>query len=295
MKTMDTWARQVTEEQEIPESFTTFFESLPKCEPFPYTVFAPPEKGYHRKSTPKLLMVLVDRIYIAEKAKKQIQTTCFLFQDINYLETGTLLLHSWLAINGLVDGKPTMVTAEYNTVVEEIFKQIIEKIRSTIHHLDQGDFAKAQLKKEQSKFEALIKTNFKYMNYGKRSLLAGENLQQFILQPDIQVKFLKYFQHTLSFTHLTILTDQELIMVKDDDSFKKAQHARYGGIWRYISLHKVIKLTVENVLKDDLIKLNLILPGEVSFSFMFSASQRPELDLLLHTVNRPVLTQRECV
>ena len=143
-------------------------------------------------------MILADRIYIAEKFKKQLQTTCFLFQDINYLETGTLLLHSWLEINGLVDGKLTVIKVEYNTVVEALFKQIIATIRSTIHQLDQGDFAKAQCKKEQSKFEVLIKTNFKYMNFGKRSLLAGEQLQQFVLQPDIRVKFLKYFQRMLS-------------------------------------------------------------------------------------------------
>jgi hypothetical protein len=59
-------------------------------------------------------VALADRIYIAEKSKKQLQTTCFLFQDINYLETGTLLLHSWLEINGLVAGKPTVIAVEYN-------------------------------------------------------------------------------------------------------------------------------------------------------------------------------------
>lgn len=293
---MDSWARQVKEEQELPESFAAFFKSIPNhLERFPYTVFAPPEKLYRKKSTPKLLVLLDDRLYIAEKLNKQIQVACFCYQDINYIETGSILLHSWITINGKTDGKQVTITVEYNSVAEIFFKPIVEKVRSSINHLDQSDFAKAQFKKEQSKFDALIKMNFKYMNFGKRSLLPGEQIQQFILQPDIRVKFLKYFQRTLSFTHLTILTDHELIFIKDDDSFKMAQHVRYGGVWRYISLQKIMKIAVDNILEHDLIKLSLILPEEVGFSFLFSASQRPELDLLLHTVDRPLLIQRECV
>jgi hypothetical protein len=294
---MDSWARQVKNTKEIPESFESFFAAIhDNSEQFPYTLFAPPEKWYYKKSTPKLLVLLDDRIYVAEKLKKQIQVTCFLFQDINYIETGTLLLHSWIGINGNVDGKPATTIIEFNTVVEILFKLIIEKIRSTINHLDQSDFAKGQLKKEQSKFDYLVKTNFKYMNFGKRSILVGEQVQQIILQPDIRVKFLKYFQRTLSFTHLTILTDNELILVKDDDSFKTAQHVRYGGIWCYIPLPKIKKMTVESILENDLAKLTFQLPDNVNICSLFSITQKSELNLLIDGINKSkIVTQQKCV
>jgi hypothetical protein len=292
---MDSWARQVKNSQEIPESFGAFFESL-KADSFPYTVFAPPEKLYRQKSTPKLLVILPDRIYIAEKYKKQITTTCFLFQDIHYIEVGTVLLHSWLAINGNAEGKPVMITVEYNTVVEILFKPIIEKIRFAIHQLDQSDFAKTQFIKEKSKFDVLLKLNFKYMNYGKRSLLPGEQIQQFILQPDIRVKFLKYFQRTLSFTHLTILTDHELIIIRDEDSFVMPQRVRYGGIWRYIPLHKVLKVTIENDVENDLLKLKILLPEGIGFSALCTLSQRAELVSLVEGIDQAkMITECQCV
>jgi hypothetical protein len=293
---MDYWARQVKNEQEIPESFVAFFDSFHlQSEQFPYTVFAPPEKGYRSKSTPKLLVLLQDRLYLAEKIKKQIQTTCFLFQDINYIENGTILLHSWLEINGIANGHLTTVRVEYNSVVEYLFLPFIQRIRTAVHHLDFSDLAQEQLKKEQSRFDSLVKTDFKYMNFGKRSLLPGERIRQYILQPDIQVKFFKYFQHTISYTHLTILTDQELILVKDDDSFIRKQQIRHGGIWRYIPLSKIIKMMAGDVLEHDLVKLTLRLSDGVNFSSLFSPVQRSELELLLYTANRLYSTQEECV
>lgn len=291
---IDSWARQVKNSQEIPESFGAFFDSL-KVDSFPYTIFAPPEKWYHQKTTPKLLVILADRMYIAEKYKKQITTTCFLFQDINYIEVGTFLLHSWIAINGNVEGKPVIITVEYNTVVEILFKPIIEKIRSAIHQFDQSDFAETQLVKEKSKFDVLVKSNFKYMNFGKRSLLPGEQIQQFILQPDIRVKFLKYFQRTLSFTHLTILTDHELIIVRDEDSFVMPQRVRYGGIWRYIPLHKVLKMAVESDV-NDVVKLTILLSDGVSLSSIFTVSQKVDLALLSEGIDKfKMITERQCV
>jgi hypothetical protein len=294
---MDSWARQVKNNEEIPESFEAFFAAIhDNSEQFPYTLFAPPDKWYSKKSTPKLLVLLGDRIYIAEKIKKQIQETCFFYQNINYIESGTILLHSWIGINGNVDGKPVTTTVEFNTVVEILFKPIIEKIRSTINHLDQSDFAKGQLKKEQSKFDYLVKTNFKYMNFGKRCLLAGEQVQQIILQPDIRVKFLKYFQRVLSFTHLTVLTDKELIFIKDDDSFKSAQSIRYGGIWWYISLAKITKMAIENILENDLTRLTIQLPENVNLSSIFLVTQKSELDLLTDGINKfKNVTKQKCV
>lgn len=301
MKDTNFWARQIKTPQELPESFTAFFETLQYPNEFPYMVFAPPDKSYHKKTTPKLLVLQEDRIWIAEKHKKQIETTCFLFQDINYIETGMLLLQSWMKINGIIDGQTTTITVEYNTVSESFFKPIIAKIRTTIYNLGTQDFINGQHKKELSKFDVLMKTSFKYMNYGKHSLLPGERLHRFIFQPDIRVTFLKFFQRVLTFTHLAILTDHELILIKDDDSLKPIRrieyihHIRYGGIWRYIPISKVIEIKIEDVPTQGIVKLTVLFQGGIVMSSLFSLFRRPELEALIHNIDGSGLIEKECV
>ena len=92
------------------------------------------------------------------------------------------------------------------------------------------------------------------------------------------------------------MTDQELIIVKDDNSLKMAQHARYGGIWRYISLHKVLKVAVESDVENNLLKLTILLPEGVSLSSLFSVSQKAELTLLWDGIEKSrLITERQCV
>lgn len=279
--TQDTWTRLVSEEQDIPESFGDFFRKIYTVEkPYPYTVFVPFDKWYQGKTNPKLICLFDNQIFIAEKIKEQIVFYCFMIHQIHYIEMGTLLLHSWLKIIGTVDGQLTSTTIEFNTVAAELFKPIIEKIRATIYNLEKIDNSKFQLLKEQQKFDFLTNENFKYMNFGKQSLLPGTEVVQILLQPDIRVKYWKFLYRMISFTQLTILTDQEMIIIKDDDSLKKVQQVRYGGIWCYIPLNKIIKLDVTSNLKGDLYTLLVYLPRDITISTLFSVEQKSQLDLL---------------
>lgn len=287
MKTaMDTWARWIKDEQEIPETFLAFFKSIPYLKQFPYIVFAPPDRWYYHKTSAKFLVLLEDRLYIAEKIKKQIQINCFLFGDIVYIEKGTLLLHSWLKIYGKSNDVTTTVTVSYNTVVEHLFRPIIEKIRTNVYHLDPSEPAKEQLQCELAKFDTLIRTNYKYMNFSKSSLLPGQKVRQFILQPEIQVNVYKWFQRTIAITHLIMLTDQELILIQDDDSFIMRHQVRYGGIWSYIPLSKINQITLRKVLKPDVMEVNILLSDGFNFKSLYSPTQREGLEALLQIVNQ---------
>ncbi len=295
-KAIDNWARRIKADNEIPDSFQNFFStSVDNQALFPYTIFAPPERGYHWKSTPKLLCLKDDGISIAEKVKKQIKITHFSFRDIYYLETGTLLLHSWLKINGIVDGRLTTVMVEYNTVVEEIFKPLVTTIRANINYLDQTELSSEKLKQELHKFDYLIKENFKYMNFGKRSLIPGEQVERVILQPDIRLKYLRFFQRLISYTHLIILTDHELIVIKDDNSLKIKKQARYGGVWQFIPLHKIDKIRLNSNLNNGLIELDIITPDD-KITTQFTMAQKEDLELLVagfEQIKTP--PRRECV
>ncbi|HEX3044931.1 MAG TPA: hypothetical protein VHY08_09250 [Bacillota bacterium] len=277
--TQDTWARLVREAKEIPESFTGFFQKLDTDQTlFPYTVFTPPDRCYRSRSNPKLICLFDDRIYVAEKLKKEIVGRCYLMNQIIYLEMGTMLLHSWFKICGIVNDQVASITVEYNTVVEHLFKPIIEKIRAAIYHLEKTDDLMERMKKETKKFDYLIKENYKYMNFGKKSLLPGTEVSQILLQPDIRVKYWKYFTRTISLVHQTILTDKELIIIKEGADSN--HRVRYGGIWCYIPLYKITKLDVTRNLEEDVYKLSVNLPENIAMNTLFSADQKPQLDLL---------------
>lgn len=289
MRTADTWPRIVKNYEEVPVAFRDFFSlTFPKQISFPYTVFAPPDRWGRRRTNPKLICVTDNRIYVAEKLKKEIGITYYDFEKIDLLELGSILLYSWFKITGINNSGSSVITVEFNTVVEEYFSRIVNIFRARVTGLEQTDFQKEQLKKEQRKFDHLSTVNFKYMNFARRSILAGEKVVGFVLQPDYRVRFLKYFHRTLTYTHMTILTDRELIVIKDDDSFKKVNIIRYGGIWSYIPFQRITHLTLTETLQknDHYLTLEIsLLHGEVIRS-LFSPDHRLELDSLINEYDR---------
>ncbi|HBE79698.1 MAG TPA: hypothetical protein DDW65_18265 [Firmicutes bacterium] len=101
-------------------------------------------------------------------------------------------------------------------------------------------------------------------------------------------------QSLLSFTHLIILTDHELIIVKDDDSLRRIKSARYGGIWYYIPLHKIMEMKVEKNETNKLPELKLRLAADVNFRELFSESELAELEQLQHRL-RDQCQERDAV
>ncbi len=278
----DFWPRLILDEKDIPESFRDFFAKIYTTQtPFPYTVFILPERYYHRKANPKLICLFNDRICIAEKVNKQINSVCFNIYQISYLELGVLLLYSWLKIHGVVDGHLISVTVEFNTVVQDLFKPIIEKTRLLIHHIELSIDYGIQLQTELQKFDFLNRQDYKYMNYGKDSLMPGCKVNQILFQPDIQVKYMKYFTRSLSLVHQTILTDKELIIIKDDSSdMKMDKKKRYGGISRYIPLQKIKKTELISDPKEGTHSLRIYFSENEMIESLFSAPMKPELECL---------------
>jgi hypothetical protein len=135
---------------------------------------------------------------------------------------------------------------------------------------------------EIEKFDYLADVNFKFMNLARRSLLDGEKIVQFILQPEIQEKVLtflnKTYDRTISATHMSILTDCELIVIREDVTQRKED--RYGGIWDYIPLKKIKSLSVSEK-ADTLLGLNIQIPEEMSFELLFQVSAKDELNQFL--------------
>jgi hypothetical protein len=120
------------------------------------------------------------------------------------------------------------------------------------------------------------------MNYAKRSLLGGEKVIHTIFQPEIRASVWtglgRTFYRTISPTHMSILTDQELIMIRENE--RRGGDDKYGGIWDYIPLNKIVGISLHE--KDDhLLVLSIQLPNGESLEYLFRDSLRQEANQLL--------------
>ena len=276
------WARAVESYDQLPEAYKGFFKTLlGDTSTFPYAVRTPTFEGYIWRENEKLISSLDGKIYVLERTGDKLSFACYPLEDISYLEVGTILLDSWIKISGATsNGVLTSSTLRFNSVTEYLFTPILAKIRPAPS--TPGDTAQSS---ERAKFDYLMHLNFKFMNYARRSLVPGEKVIHTVLQPEIRARILTLFGRSLSRTistaHLGILTDRELIMIRDEKSAWQGDKTRYGGVWNYIPVDKItsISLTPKN---DDLLVLSIHLPQDDHIDSLFSVSNRPEVELVLN-------------
>jgi hypothetical protein len=279
-----TWARVIESQADVPAVYRDFFEAHSAGgQSFPYVVLAPLRDGFFHKTTEKLIVHSGQEINILENLEDKYKLHCYPFEKISYVEVGTILLDAYIKISGVTgDNNPDSITVKFNSVTDYLFTPILKAIRlaATGHEeTSQGS--------EKDKFNHLSKLNFKFMNYSRRSLLAGEKVIQFVLQPEIRVPIIKLLgrtYHRIIFpTHMSILTDRELIMIREDDPKSRAV-GKYGGIWDYIPLNKVTALSLTSR-DNDLLMLSINLSESAPLGFLFQPSAKPELDQLINHFN----------
>jgi hypothetical protein len=84
---------------------------------------------------------------------------------------------------------------------------------------------------------------------------------------------------TISATHMSILTDRELIVIREDATQRKED--RYGGIWNYIPLNKIISLSLSEI-DNNLLVLLIQLPENIQLELLFQVSARGEINQLMN-------------
>jgi hypothetical protein len=95
------------------------------------------------------------------------------------------------------------------------------------------------------------------------------------------------FHRTVSPTQAIILTDSELITIREEATRRRED--RYGGVWDYIPLNKIAGLSI---LRQDngLLMLSVQLPESVHLDYLFQASAQGDVDQIQDRFG--VLTQR---
>jgi hypothetical protein len=272
------WARSVRSVEELPAVYRPFMDALPTEGVFPYTVITPTFAGFLRRETEKLVCSVGDHLYVAEKVKGELATTCFAFADIHFLEAGAVLLNDWLQIRGRAsDGTSAVIRFKFNAVTERLFTPFVEKIRGAANY-PPGIDREAELKK----LDNADLLSYKFKNYTRRSILPGARINAVVSQPEIRKTVVQVlgraFQRTIAMSHVLVVTDRELIIMHDDsDSPKWRNDTRYGGVWDYIPLNKiaVVELTEQ---ATGLLALTIQLPQNDHVDVFFSPERRAELE-----------------
>ena len=280
-----TWAKFIELYDAVPKAYQGFFDPLlADGQGFPYTIFTPARDEFFNRTTEKLICILGHEICVLEKSEDSFEAQYYPVDGVSYIEIKTVLLDSHFKISGMTkQGVPASSTIRFNSVGDYLFTPILKNIR-----LAAVNSNNAEQNSESNKFDHLMRLNYKFMNYARRSLLTGEKVIHFILQPEIRAPIVKFFDKTyyrvISPTHISILTDRELIIIREDEP-KSRDVSRYGGIWDYIQLNKIKSLTL-NRKDNDLLVLSIKLQEGAQLENLFQASAKEELDQLLEQFNK---------
>ena len=280
-QTMAAWTRVIENRDAIPAAYKSQFDkTFGVDEPFPYVLLTPALNHFPRKmTTEKLVVDAGDALHVFERQASQVLAHSYPYGEVCALELGIVLLESWLTVRGRTgQGEAGAATIEFNTSSMRHFEGILRKLRPS-----PGAADKAQFAAEKDKFNELSTVHFKFMNYGRESLVPGETVLCFVLQPEIRQPLLalfgRTFYRTISVAHLAILTDRKLILIREPERKKVSNVDVYGGVWQFIPLHALESVTLSEA-GDERLALSIRhRPGE-TVERLFDASRRTELEAL---------------
>jgi hypothetical protein len=275
-QTMMSWARVIENQAAIPDVFRDACKSvLAENRPFPYMVLAPAIQGVRYRASEKVLCELNDVFYVWESAPGEIIANAYPLKTICSLEVGCILLNSWLTISGLTDaGQAATSVIPFNTATARHIAPFIKKMRPV---LTEGTAWQAEL----AKLDDLASASFKFMNFARESLVGGEKVITSVWQPPIREVIFSLFGRSIYrnrvLAHLALLTDQEVILIRDDEHSTENRGVRYGGIWQYIPLRHISALKLSEP-ASGLVTLSLILAcGGQPLDLVFADSAMPAL------------------
>jgi hypothetical protein len=269
-------AEQITSCDAVPEAFKNFTFSSGK-EEFPYAVRTPAYEVFIRRTTEKLICDFGHEIWVLEKSGTGFDARCYPVDRISYIEVKTCLLVSGIKICGVTeDGDKKSSTLKFSSLTDYLFTPIIQRMRHA-----PIDAESSLQRSELEKFDAWRGINLKFMNYAKRSLLADERVIHTIFQPEIRETVLHFmgraYERVIAPTLACILTNQELIMIQEEKHW--GGEDKYGGIWDYIPLNKIMTLSL-NEKEKNLLGLSVQLIEGTRLEFLFQCSAKREISRL---------------
>ncbi len=274
-----TWAKSIESYDSVPDFYKSFFKlHFSNERTFPYTVLAPAFETFGYRITEKVICAHDREIHVLERNGNTVKVQSYPLDGISYVEEKVVLLDSRIKISGVTkEGVLASSIARFNSVTDYLFIPILKKIR--LNAVDSKDVVRDS---ELEKFDHWHRSNFKFMNFARHSLLGGERVIHTLLQPEIRTSWFTFlgmtFYRNISSTHVSILTDRELIMIQEEGI--PGRKDKYGATWDYIPLDKITTLSL-SAKDDNLLALSIQLPENERLEYLFQVSMKEKVDQLL--------------
>ncbi len=271
--TMSQWPIQVKRPDQIPDSFCERLDEKFGAQ-WPYSIFIPPTKWDAEGKRPKVFSMVEDGIMYFEDVKSEVKEVFYPFKNILYVEIGRMLLSSWMTIHGMVDGQYRQSTISYNTVRDDLFDPIIEKLGRVFLLTD--PWLKIKMG---SAFLISSKWILSFKLY-ETVPSSGRKIVNIIYQPKIQEANGKFMKALPEHTHAVVLTGNELILIKEDNHKYKNVHSNYGVVKDFIPLDHITKLTTD--LLDASLTMHVEVDEKDKLDRVFSEDQSDRINQLIN-------------
>jgi hypothetical protein len=286
------WARVAEFYDEVPLVYRPWLDPLIRGrETFPYIVLTPTYEGYFRRENEKLICMLDRTLAIVECARDRLIPTVYPLEGISRIEVGEILLRGWLTVRGVsASGQPSSTAIRFNTVTDRLFAPFLNEFRG-----GGRPPSGASLEIERAKFSELLDRNYKFMNYARGSIMPGDKVRAYVLQPEIREDLLRLLGRSLSRcispTHIVLLTDRELIAISEEGGslWQSFGTVKYGGIWQYVPLERISAVSIV-ARNDGLLTLSIELPRGERMEMLFSPDSRAELGSLVRATQLPPIS-----
>jgi hypothetical protein len=263
-QTMRTWARQINAAEEIPEAFQAIFPQVDGS--FPYTIFIPEEKQTKfQQRNSQIISVFGDHFVLWEQVDNEITTLSSPFTNVLTVEHGVILLKSWLKIETLAG----IFNLKFNTTNDYLFIPIIETIRQKVSPspYQENPFAE---KPDLTKFDFLENINFKFRNFGKRSVRKHDSILAVVYEPEHSLQAFRLLRKTLFRRYKTdfllTLTTAELILIKEDKQIRTNIDPAYGRVSIYIPRRQILDITFTSQAESAFWTMAVMLPNNVTLT-----------------------------
>ena len=253
--------------------------------PFPYCVLTPTFEGIGRQlERQKLVCVSGNWMHVLEHGDGRLTHRSFGLNGRCHVERGVLLLHSWITVRGSdSDGAPQSATLRFNSVTDHLMAPFFDALRPR-----PAVTASVDLELEREHFNYLAKTHYKFYSHGRSCIRPGDHIQLALLQPELRSRALRIFGYSisrrLSPTHLTILTETELVCIRDDEKSNLDRGPAPGAIWSYIPRGLIKGASFSSPRDGGLLALEIISNVGPMLKLTFAARAQPELMRLVRNL-----------
>lgn len=240
------WARRIESVDQIPTGFAPHFPS--GINRFPYTILVPPDSLFFRHFTGASLIVLLSgNIMILSQNGNTVSSRTFNPGSVTLLEYGSVLLSSWLRI----EAPEFSLKIPFNSVNHRLFDPLIETLRPCIRADETGS---PGIFTERSKFDYLYTVDYKYGNFCREAICPGDRVSKILYEkdrPDDAGGFGGFhtlpgyvFRKKFRTSHCSVLTERELIIIRESEPLRKEGHTLYGKIISYIPLTSIREISI---------------------------------------------------